>query len=40
MGTREQKNDYYVSQGKDSKERYNRRKMVDIAESQYDDFPK
>ena len=37
--TRVERKERYIQGGKDSKERHNRRKMVEIAESQYSDFP-
>ena len=37
--TRAERKERYIQGGKDSKERHNRRKMVEIAESQYSDFP-
>ena len=37
--SREERRERYIQGGKDSKERHNRRKMVEIAESQYKDFP-
>ena len=37
--TRAERKERYIQGGKDSKERHNRRKMVEIAESQYNDFP-
>ena len=37
--TRAERKERYIQGGKDSKERHNRRKMVEIAESQYKDFP-
>lgn len=39
MGTREQREDYYVSQGKNSKERDIRRKQVEMNNERYRDFP-
>ena len=36
--SREERRERYIQGGKDSKERHNRRKMVEIAESQYKDF--
>lgn len=39
MGTREQREDYYVSQGKNSKERGIRRKQVEMNNERYRDFP-
>ena len=38
-GTREQRQDYYVSQGKDSQERGMRRKQVEMNNERYRDFP-
>ena len=37
--SRAERRERYIQGGKDSKERHNRRKMVEIAESQYKDFP-
>lgn len=37
--TRAERKERYIQGGKDSKERHHRRKMADIAESQYKDFP-
>ena len=37
--SRAERRERYIQGGKDSKERHNRRKMVEIAESQYSDFP-
>lgn len=37
--SRAERRERYIQGGKDSKECHNRRKMVEIAESQYKDFP-
>ena len=37
--TRTERKERYIQGGKNSQERHNRRKMVEIAESQYKDFP-
>ena len=37
--TRTERKERYIQGGKNSQERHNRRKMVEIAESQYSDFP-
>ena len=37
--SRAERRERYIQGGKDSKERHNRRKMVEITESQYKDFP-
>ena len=37
--TRVERKERYIQGGKNSQERHNRRKMVEIAESQYSDFP-
>ena len=37
--SRAERRERYIQGGKNSQERHNRRKMVEIAESQYKDFP-
>ena len=37
--SRAERRERYIQGGKNSQERHNRRKMVEIAESQYSDFP-
>ncbi|WP_223310544.1 hypothetical protein [Streptococcus sanguinis] len=37
--SRAERRERYIQGGKDSAERHNRQKMVDLAESQYKDFP-
>ena len=37
--SRAERRERYIQGGKDSQERHNRKKMVDIAEGRYNDFP-
>ena len=39
FGTRSQRQDYFVSNGKNSSDRFHRRKMVEHINSQFNDFP-
>lgn len=40
FGTRSQRQDYFVSKGKNSSDRFYRQKMAEIHNSQFNDFPK
>ena len=39
FGTRSQRQDHFVSNGKNSSDRFHRRKMVEHINSQFNDFP-